>query len=111
MKNIVQPAGQTEGNAKNKGERAAEHETKVFQVLKEIGVELSSYHGGSLHGKDIKKVMNNASHIFDQFAVIFQEGRGRIVCCQMTGENVYAFLGGLCFVGWSIFVGTKVCSN
>ncbi len=53
MKNIVQPAGQTEGNAKNKGERAAEHETKVFQVLKEIGVELSSYHGGSLHGKDI----------------------------------------------------------
>jgi hypothetical protein len=50
-------------------------ETKVFRVLKEIGVELSSYHGGSLNGKDIKKVMNNASHIFDQFAVIFQEGK------------------------------------
>ena len=28
-------------------------ETKIFKVLKEIGVELSSYHGGSLNGKDI----------------------------------------------------------
>ena len=27
-------------------------ETKVFNVLKEVGVELSSYHGGSLNGKD-----------------------------------------------------------
>ena len=50
-------------------------ETKVFKVLKEIGVELSSYHGGSLNGKDIKKVMNNASHIFDQFAAIFKGGK------------------------------------
>jgi hypothetical protein len=49
-------------------------ETKVFKVLKEIGVELSSYHGGSLNGKDIKKVMNNAFHIFDQFAAIFKGG-------------------------------------
>ncbi len=29
------------------------------RLLKEIGVELSSYHGGSLNGKDIKKVMNS----------------------------------------------------
>jgi len=29
-------------------------ETKVFKVLKDIGVELNSYHGGSLNGKDIK---------------------------------------------------------
>jgi hypothetical protein len=50
-------------------------ETKVFQVLKEGGVELSSYHWGSLNGKDIKKVVNNASHIFDQFAAIFMEGK------------------------------------
>ena len=28
-------------------------ETKIFKVFKEIGVELSSYHGGSLNGKDI----------------------------------------------------------
>ena len=31
-------------------------ETKVFRVLKEIGVALSSYHGGSLNGKDIKRL-------------------------------------------------------
>ena len=28
-------------------------ETKIFKVLKEIGVEISSYHGGSLNGKDM----------------------------------------------------------
>jgi hypothetical protein len=39
--------------AKVKGQQSIE--TKVFQVLKEIGVELSPYHGGSLNGKDIKK--------------------------------------------------------
>ena len=50
-------------------------ETKVFRVLKEIGVELSSYHGGSLNGKDIKKVMNNATHLFDAFTAIFKEGK------------------------------------
>jgi hypothetical protein len=40
-------------------------ETKVLKILTEIGVELSSYHGWSLNAKDIKKVMNNATHIFD----------------------------------------------
>jgi hypothetical protein len=40
-------------------------EMKIFSVLKEIGVVLSAYHGGSLNGKDIKKVMNNACHIFN----------------------------------------------
>ena len=50
-------------------------EKKVFKVLKDIGVELSSYHGGSLNGKDIKKVMNNASHVFDCISVVFKEGK------------------------------------
>ena len=50
-------------------------ETKVFKVLKNIGVELSSYNGGSLNGKDIKKVMNNASHVFDCIFVVFKEGK------------------------------------
>ena len=50
-------------------------ETKMFKVLKIIGVELSAYHGGSLNGKDIKKVMNNATYVFDQFAILFKEGR------------------------------------
>jgi hypothetical protein len=51
-------------------------ETKMFPVVKELGVELSSYHGGSLNGKDIRKVMNNACHIFNTFATtIFKEGK------------------------------------
>jgi hypothetical protein len=50
-------------------------ETRLFHVSKETGVELSSYHGGSMNSKDIKKVTNNASHIFDQFAVIFKNGK------------------------------------
>ncbi len=59
--------------AKVKGQQSIE--TKIFHVLKEVRVELSSYHGGSLNGKDIKKVMNNDSHIFDKFAAIFIEGK------------------------------------
>ena len=59
--------------AKVRGQQSIE--TKEFKVLKEIGAELSSYHGGSLNGKDIKKVMNNASHIFDKLAAIFKMGK------------------------------------
>ena len=47
----------------------------MFKLLKNIGVELSSYHGGSLNWKDIKKVMNNASDIFDELADIMKEGK------------------------------------
>jgi hypothetical protein len=48
-----------------------------FEVLKEIGVELSAYYGGSLNGKDIKKVMNNATHVFEKVAVSGGRGGGR----------------------------------
>jgi hypothetical protein len=63
-------------------------ETKMFRVLKEIGVELSSYHGGSLNGKDIKKVMNNATHLFDEFAKIFKEGKRE--GCPLSDEDIDA---------------------
>ncbi len=63
-------------------------ETRMFDVLKEIGVELKSYHGGSLNGKDIKKVMNNAIHIFDQVAGIFKEGKRPD--CIMTDADIDA---------------------
>jgi hypothetical protein len=53
-------------------------ETKVFQVLKEIGVKLSSYHDGSFNGKDIKKVMNNASSTSSQ--QFLRRGRERCAC-------------------------------
>ncbi len=73
-------------------------ETKVFRVLKEIGVKLSSYHGGSLNGKDIKKVMNNVSHIFDQFAVIFQEGKRKD--CLLSDDGIKE----MCLHCWEVYV-------
>jgi hypothetical protein len=55
-------------------------------VLKEIGLELSSYHGRSLNGMDIKKVMNNATYIFDQFAAIFKEVKRE--GCQLMDADI-----------------------
>ncbi len=63
-------------------------ETNMFKVLKTIGVELSSYHGGSLIGKDIKKVMNNATYVFDQLASIFKEGKR--TDCLLSNDNMAA---------------------
>jgi hypothetical protein len=57
-----------------KGEKEHSIERKMFQTLKDIGVKLSSYHGQSLNGKDIKKVMNNATYFFDEFADIIKAG-------------------------------------
>jgi hypothetical protein len=74
---------------------------KVFKVLKKIGAELSSYHGGSLDGT----IMNNATQIFDQFAAIFKEGK--MEGCHLMDADINLMcllLGGLCFVGWSIFI-------
>jgi len=73
-------------------------ETKMFKVLKEIGMEMSSYHGGSLNGKDIKKVMNNASYVFDKFAAIFKEGKRQN--CQLTDDEIDS----LCFHICEVFV-------
>jgi len=73
-------------------------ETKVFKVLKVIGVELSSYHGGSLNGKDIKKVMNNASHIFDQFTSIFKGGKREE--CLLADADIDL----MCLHFWEVYV-------
>ena len=73
-------------------------ETKMFSVLKEIGVELSSYHGGSLNGKDIRKVMTNASYIFDSFAIIFKAGKRPN--CALSDANIDA----LCLQFREVFV-------
>ncbi len=66
---------QTKLNEMRKGKvrQQSSIETKVITVLKEIGVERSSYHGRSFNGKDIKNVMNNATYLFDAIAVIFKE--------------------------------------
>lgn len=47
---------------------------------------MSSYHGGSLNGKDVKKVMNNATHIFDQLAAILKEGKRKD--CLLSDDDI-----------------------
>jgi len=49
-------------------------ESKLMKVLKTIGVQLTRYHGGSLNGKDIKKVMDHSFYVFDEFATILKAG-------------------------------------
>ncbi len=81
-------------------------ETKMFSILKEFCIELSSYHGGSLNGKDIKKVMNNACHIFNTFLAIFiggEEANLRAVGRQHQ-RFMTAVWRGVCFMGRSIFI-------
>ena len=73
-------------------------ETKIFRVLKEIGVELSSYHGGSLNGKDIRKVMTNACYVFDTFAAIFKGGKRPN--CSLSDTHIDA----LCLQFREVFV-------
>jgi hypothetical protein len=83
---------------KVKARGQASVETKVFWVLKEIGVELSSYHGGSFNGKDIKKLMNNATHLFDAIAAIFKEGKRD--GCLMSHADIKL----MCLHFWEVYV-------
>ncbi len=67
-------------------------------MLKDIGPELSSYHGGSLNSKDTKKVINNASRVFDCISVVFKEGK-RDDCLLPDAE-----IKSLCFRFREVFV-------
>ena len=44
----------------------------MVRVLKLVGVEIQRYHGGSLAGMDIKKVIANASFVFNEFEEILK---------------------------------------
>ncbi len=81
-----------------KGKKEDSVEMKLFKVLKEIGVESSSHHGGSLNGKDIKKVMNNAAHIFDELTVIMKEGKRPDSILTDADVDV------LCLHFWEVFI-------
>ena len=74
-------------------------DTKLFKELKQVGVQLSSYHGGSLNGKDINKVMNNATFIFEELAIIMKEGK-RPDCIRLTDTDINA----LCLHFQGVFV-------
>ena len=51
-----------------------------------------------MNGKDIKKVMKNSEHIFDELAVIMKEGKRPNSI--LSNSNVYAF----CLHFWEVFV-------
>jgi hypothetical protein len=70
----------------SKAKSATSLKTKLLKVLKTIGVEQSSYHGGSLNGKDIKKVMNNVSYLFDEFSSILKSGKRSN--CELSDDHI-----------------------
>jgi hypothetical protein len=57
-----------------------------LQKARQTLADQQSKHGGSLNGKDIKKVMNNASHIFDQLAAILKEGKRKD--CLLSDDDI-----------------------
>ena len=49
-------------------------ESQLFQILmNQYDIKLQAYHGGSLTGKDIQKVMSNAGQTFSAFAGILKK--------------------------------------
>ncbi len=60
-------------------------ESLLYDAMKEKGVEVQSYHGGSLTGKDIRKVMDNATELFDTFASILKKHKKE--GCIFTGDK------------------------
>jgi hypothetical protein len=81
-----------------KGKKEHSIESKMFKMLKDIGVELSLYHGGLLNGKDTKKVMKNATYFFDGLAVILKEGKRDD--SHLSDNNIDM----LCLHFWEVFV-------
>ena len=61
-------------------------EAKMVRVLKLVGVEIQRYHGGSLAGTDIKKMIANASFEFDEFEEILKEEHNQNKDCETTNK-------------------------
>jgi len=66
--------------------------TKIFSVLKEIGVALSAYHGRNLNVKDIKKVMTTSSHSLEFWNDLLLEVLG-----TRTKDDIVLFLESITF--------------
>jgi len=60
----------------------------MLKVLKLIGVEPTRYHGGSLAGMDIKKVIGNASFVFDEFAKILKDEARKNNHCTLSDDDI-----------------------
>jgi len=61
-------------------------ESKLFAVMKLVGVELARYHGGKLIGKDVKRVMYHADYVFGEFAKILQQSKKED--CSMSDDDI-----------------------
>ena len=62
-------------------------EAQLFKVLKDVyRVVVQAYHGGSLTGKDIQKVMANSGEIFSIFAQILKQNAK--TNCDMTYQDI-----------------------
>ena len=71
IKTLTNKATEMKQGRKRAGEGI---ESQMFKVLmNQYGIKLQAYHGGSLTGKDIQKVMSNAGQIFAVFAGILKE--------------------------------------
>ena len=86
---------------KEKAKRSQSLESQIFEVLKQqAGVELTAYHGGSLNGKDIRKVMNDATELFSEFSTILKAGKRDD--CELSDDDIDALCRNfrLVFVLW-----------
>ena len=66
-------------------------EAMLFQVLfNQYKVELQAYHGGTMTGKDIMKVMENAHEIFPLFATILKRHGKGVAKGGMSDDDIDA---------------------
>ena len=77
-------------------------ESEIFKILKvQYGIKLQAYHGGTMTGKDIQKVMSNATQMFATFAAILKANK-RLDSKFDTEKNIdylcHSFAN--CFVVW-----------
>ena len=61
-------------------------EDLMLRVLRSIGVELTRYHGGTLAGMDVKKLVANASFVFDEFAKILKAKKRSE--CRLSDDDI-----------------------
>lgn len=63
-------------------------DARMVKVLRNIGVELTRYHGGSLTGMDINKLIANAPYVFDEFAKILKSEHQQNPHCKLSDVEI-----------------------
>jgi hypothetical protein len=57
-------------------------------VLNLVGMAIQQYHGRSLLGMDPKKLIVNASFVFDEFETILKEERNQNQECELADKEI-----------------------